>query len=719
MVRGSRYVLLFILLLAGLILAPLRSGSWADGSKPIAKTKRAEAPRFKAVPTQKDDGFILREAGGQVACLDSTADELETFRKRNPNLRLRQISHHGDEIRAQETGLRIVLRSTAQLDGNPAAKQAFIAAAAAWEAVIQNPITIIVDVDFGPTRFGTPYPSGVLGATLSQRIPLSGDDNYVDVRSRLVNRASSTEEADLYNALPSGVVPTDMGSTEGVLAPSSVFRALGAISATADPPSEPSLGDPPSIGFNSAFNFDFDPSNGIDSNATDFDAVAVHELGHVLGFSSMVGSKELNPTEPVFVTMLDLFRLAPGATVGSFASASRLLASGGTHNFFTGTTELALSTGRPRDPVGGDGRQASHWKDDILSGSFIGIMDPTIAQGEREQITSNDLKALDLLGYALMGSAPPPPDDAVALTSGVAQSGSISAPPPDGAVLGGTQYSIAVPAGATQLRVELSGNQDVDLYVRFGAKIVLDEGLPVADFFSESFTGNETITITRGTDPALQQGTYFIAIGNFGPGVASFSVTATTSSDGGGSNTPPSISSLSANLVGDVLTLSGTVTDPDGDIGQARSNLLSGSDQVIASSGHFPVNFGTATSVDFTLELDGISQFPSALKATLEFVDNFGNRSSVVAADFSQADSGGPTLKKVTYNGSKMIIKGKRLDGSHAIEINGTVVSMNFGTNKKKLKLNGNASELNVRQGDNRIGVRVNSLRSNLVVFTH
>jgi hypothetical protein len=49
----------------------------------------------------------------------------------------------------------------------------------------------------------------------------------------------------------------------------------------------------------------------------------------------------------------------------------------------------------------------------------------------------------------------------------------------------------------------------------------------MADFRSESFTGNETITITPTSAPPLQAGTYFIAVVNFGPGAANFTVTAT------------------------------------------------------------------------------------------------------------------------------------------------------------------------------------------------
>ena len=62
-------------------------------------------------------------------------------------------------------GLRIVLHGTTQLNQNPTAKNAFIAAANHWESIISTPITVVIDVDFGTTFFGTPYPDRHFGAT--------------------------------------------------------------------------------------------------------------------------------------------------------------------------------------------------------------------------------------------------------------------------------------------------------------------------------------------------------------------------------------------------------------------------------------------------------------------------------------------------------------------------------------------------------------------------
>ncbi len=129
---------------------------------------------------------------------------------------------------------------------------------------------------------------------------------------------------------------------------------------------------------------------------------------------------------------------------------------------------------------------------------------------------------------------PSPGGNTVALTSGAPQTGSVPAPPQGGTLIGATQYTIQVPSGATQLKVDLSGNPDVDLYARFGNRIVVQNGAIVSDFKSETTSGNESITITPSSSPALQTGLYYIAVGNFGPGAANFTVTATVTGGGGG-----------------------------------------------------------------------------------------------------------------------------------------------------------------------------------------
>jgi hypothetical protein len=118
--------------------------------------------------------------------------------------------------------------------------------------------------------------------------------------------------------------------------------------------------------------------------------------------------------------------------------------------------------------------------------------------------------------------------ETIDLTSGMAQMGSVPGTATAGRCdLGFTQYRIQVPSGATQLRVNLSGNQDVDLFVRFNQRVAVQGAQVVADFRSETLTGTESVTITATSRPALQTGPYFIAVGNCSANTATISVTAT------------------------------------------------------------------------------------------------------------------------------------------------------------------------------------------------
>lgn len=127
---------------------------------------------------------------------------------------------------------------------------------------------------------------------------------------------------------------------------------------------------------------------------------------------------------------------------------------------------------------------------------------------------------------------------AIPLISGVPVNGSLPAPNPGSCVLSATQYTITVPAGATQLRIDLNGNQNVDLFARLGLPVDIQGGQVVADHASATASSVESITITPLSSPSLQQGTYFIGLGNCSSVAASFTLTANVSSGGGSQVTP-------------------------------------------------------------------------------------------------------------------------------------------------------------------------------------
>jgi hypothetical protein len=126
-----------------------------------------------------------------------------------------------------------------------------------------------------------------------------------------------------------------------------------------------------------------------------------------------------------------------------------------------------------------------------------------------------------------------------ALVSGQARSISLPAVTSARLVNGANGFTINVPSGATRLEITLrtsTPNADLDLYARFGQDVALDDGRVIADFRSESDSGNEQIVITGSN---LRSGTWFIALGIFTPGIE-IQTTLTATVTAGGTAPPPS-----------------------------------------------------------------------------------------------------------------------------------------------------------------------------------
>jgi len=369
----------------------------------------------------RDYFLVYADANGDTICRAANAGERSELEKVNPK-NLRQINHlDGDKslgLTAEADSdlpqhLTIILRATTNLENNAAAKAAFIRAAANWENVVNSPVTIYIDADFGPDNFGSPWPSGVLGSTSAP----SGVYTYSIIRQNLLQGANSPDKSAVYNALPATSIPIDAGSgsATNLSVSNSIARAIGLL----DPTAQPADGAP-RIGFNGSgsFVFDFDRTNGV--SGIDFESVATHEIGHALGFTSRAGTGGTSPIP----AMWDLYRFRTGTTSGTFTNATRIMTIGGSPDplqfyFVPGGSELGLSNGGPSgvSDSGADGNQSSHWKQASLNGGviagYIGIMDPRIPSNLTRLITNNDIGALNIFGYNsnLVGPPPAPAND--------------------------------------------------------------------------------------------------------------------------------------------------------------------------------------------------------------------------------------------------------------------------------------------------------------------
>ena len=293
----------------------------------------------------------------------------------------------------------------------------FTQAASFFSSRFNDDVTINISINY--RELGT----GILGQASSTAFVGVG---YDFVRDALIADATSADDATSIASLPADSRSFLTNSVSGTIvldddgSPNNTSLDVNTATAKAMGLVDGNFAvQDASITFNSQFPFDFDRGDGIGSTEYDFIGVAIHEIGHALGFTSGVDEvdskfgQDLNATSVLRV--LDLFRY----TADSFEVGAGVLdmAVGGTPYFSIDGGQNSLGTFSTGSTVhGGDGQQASHWAD----GLGLGIMDPTLSNGELAMVRPLDLRAFDVIGWDLSVTAVPEPSSIVLVAVGIA-----------------------------------------------------------------------------------------------------------------------------------------------------------------------------------------------------------------------------------------------------------------------------------------------------------
>jgi hypothetical protein len=299
----------------------------------------------------------------------------------------------------------------------------FETAGRVWASYLTDNITVNLHVGVS-----SDLPSNVIGGALPG---IRASQSYREVVQGLQRDQTSADDVIAVNNLSdksdyeawfdefdrkNGKNAGEKGKTKEISLTRANAKAIGLLSGASDLDGVIVFGGLSGSSFR--WNYDFTRSNSAPTNTLDFLSTAMHEIAHILGFVSGIDKPGwLNSAAPdkqgieeykrslqtriTYTTPLDLFRFsgAAGTNINDLSYGS--IGSDKVFSIDGGKTAIAqFSTGLDRS-LGGDGFQASHWKNGAIT---TGIMAPTLSPQEQAWILTADLRAMDVMGWNLRGA---------------------------------------------------------------------------------------------------------------------------------------------------------------------------------------------------------------------------------------------------------------------------------------------------------------------------